>query len=644
MSATVEPASSGTPPEDAAAPRDEPASEGASAGDGGPDEPRRDEPASGTADPTEDRAEDRTEDEPRRRRARRVVVRTFLVALVVVVALGCWLAVRAWQAGTALLDARTIVTQLQADTGEGSTERIRAELPAARAALDKAHRATADPIWGLAGHLPWVGDDLRAVRTVSAALDDLTRTAIPAVDQIGTVLDAQRAPGTDGRLDLEPLAAAAPDIRAAAASAAAADAALAAIDTGRLLHPLAGPVGQVQDAVHQISGQLDTGAQVATLLPAMLGADGPRTYLLVTLNSSELRSPGGIAGAFVVLHADDGAIELTEQRSTADFPPLAVPVLPLTAEERHLQTDRLGQWVQDAVFTPDFPRAAQLLVARWEQAGGGTVDGVVATDPVAARYLLGAIGPVAVPDGPTLTADNLLPTLLHDAYLRYPDPAVNDRFYASVSAAIFRAAGAGQGGDERGVVEALARAGAEGRLRMWSAHADEQRRIVGTSVGAAFLSGSYGSDAGVFLDDATAGKLDYYLTTTYTITDLRCTGPHPSATVRLALAYDPPADVTTYPLYVTGTENDVIPVGDLATRISVYAPVGAQLEALRLDDGYVSGITGTAHGRQVQTVSSLLKPGEKATYGFTVPLHDGRVDVWTTPTLTSSGHLHASCG
>jgi hypothetical protein len=193
-------------------------------------------------------------------------------------------------------------------------------------------------------------------------------------------------------------------------------------------------------------------------------------------------------------------------------------------------------------------------------------------------------------------------------------------------------------------VEALARAGAEGRLRMWSAHADEQRRIVGTSVGAAFLSGSYGSDAGVFLDDATAGKLDYYLTTTYTITDLRCTGPHPSATVRLALAYDPPADVTTYPLYVTGTENDVIPVGDLATRISVYAPVGAQLEALRLDDGYVSGITGTAQGRQVQTVSSLLKPGEKATYGFTVPLHDGRVDVWTTPTLTSSGHLHASCG
>ncbi|MDM7855467.1 DUF4012 domain-containing protein [Cellulomonas alba] len=575
-------------------------------------------------------------------RTGRIVVRTLLVTVLVVVAAGCWLAFRAWQASTALLDARSVVKHVQAEAGTGGTAQVRAELPAAQASLDKARRATADPVWALAGHLPWIGDDLRAVRTTSVALDDLARSAIPAVNRIDDIAAAQREPGADGRIALGPIEAAAPDVHAAAVGAARADATLATIDTGRLLSPLASPVDEARDAVHKVARQLATGDQVITLVPAMLGADGPRSYLLVSLNSAELRTPGGIPGAFALLHANDGALDLTDQRSTIDLPHLATPVLPLTAEELTLHTDLLGRYVQDALLTPDFPRAAQLLVARWELAAGSKVDGVIATDPVAAKYLLDVIGAVHVKKGPTLTAGTLLPAVLHDSYLTTPDPAANDRFYAKVATAIFRAVGAGQGGDQRGVVDALGRAGSEGRLRIWSAHADEQRRLVGTTVGAAFLTGPHGDDAGVFLDDATAGKLDYYLTTRYSITDLRCTGADPGATVRVSLDYHPPANVTTFPEYVTGPH--VVPVGDLATRVSVYAPQGAPRPELRVGDGFVSGVTGTANGRQVQSASSLLKPGGSAVYTFTVPVRNGAVDVWTTPTLTSPGHVHATCG
>jgi hypothetical protein len=567
-----------------------------------------------------------------------------VVVLVLLVVAAGWLAFRGWQAATALRDTRGIVSRLQADVGEGSTQRIASQLPAALASLDRARRATNDPVWRAAGFLPWVGDDLRAVRTVSRALDDTVRTSLPAVDRIGTVLDAQKAPGTTGRLDLQPLVEAAPDVRAAAATAARASAEVDAIDTGRLVHVLARPVTQVQDAMREVATALDTGAQVATLLPSMLGADGPRTYVLVSLNSSELRSAGGIAGAFALLHAENGAVDLVAQRSTADFPGIDAPVLPLAADEQTIQTDRLGRYVQDAPMTPDFPRTGELVAAWWQRNVGGQVDGVIAVDPVAATYLLGAIGPVAVPDGPTVDAHALLPTLLHDAYLTYLDPAQNDQFYERVAAAIFRAAGAGQGGNERGVVDALARAGSEGRLRIWSAHPDEQRRIATTTVGAAFLTGSYADDAGVFLDDATAGKLDFYLHTQYAITDLRCTGPRPTATVRVSLTYDPPADVAGYPKYVTGYNLGTIPTGSVATRISVYAPVGATLDAIGLDGGFVSGQTASTHGRRVQAVSSMLAPGQRATYTFQVPVHGGQVDVWTTPTVTSPGHLHATCG
>jgi hypothetical protein len=589
---------------------------------------------------------DQPVDAPPRRR-RRVTVRRvafgLLAVLVVLVLAAAWLAYRGYQAGTALLSAKDVVLDLRGEVGGGDTQQIEARLPEVQADLAAARRATSDPVWRLAEHVPRLGAQLEAVRVVSVSLDDVVHDALPAIGRIDDVLHAQEARGTDGRIDLAPLVEAAPDITAAAASARTAQAAVAALDTDALVPQLAGPVAQLQDGMAQVTGALDAGAQVAALLPPMLGADGPRTYLLVSLNSSELRSAGGIVGAFAVLKADDGTIDLTEQRTTTDLPGIATPILPLTDSELRCDTDRLGRWVQDAVMPPDFPRSAQLLTARWQRDVGTQVDGVIATDPVAVSYLLGAVGSVTEPGGLQLDEGNVLKVLLRDTYLTYgDDAAAGDAFFTGVAATIFRAVGSGQG-DSRAVVDALARAGAEGRLRMWSAHPEEQERLAATSVGAAFLTGPFPDATGVFLNDGTAGKLGFYLRTTLTVEDLRCDAPEPTATVRLDLDYAPPPDVATFPKYVTGWSGTSLPVGWLATNITVYAPVGASLESLRLGDGYVSGGTGTASGRQVQVVTSWLQPGAHETYRFDVPVHDGRVDVWTTPTLTSPGQVTASC-
>ena len=247
------------------------------------------------------------------------------------------------------------------------------------------------------------------------------------------------------------------------------------------------------------------------------------------------------------------------------------------------------------------------------------------------------------PSGLQIDASNVLQVLLRDSYLRFGDDAVaGDAFYTGVASAIFRAVGAGQG-EPRAVVDALARAGAEGRLRMWSAHPEEQKKLASTSVGAAFLTGPFPDATGVFLNDGTAGKLGYYLSTAVTVEDLRCAGPDPTATVRLDLSYAPPADVATFPKYVTGWSGTELPVGWLATNITVYSPVGATLDALRLDDGYVSGGTGEASGRSVQVVTSWHAPGAHETYRFDVPVRGGQVSVWTTPTLTSPGQVVVAC-
>ncbi|AEE44874.1 DUF4012 domain-containing protein [Cellulomonas fimi] len=578
---------------------------------------------------------------PRRRVLRRVLL-ALLVVVVVLLVLAGWIAVRATQTVGALTDARDAVGDVQEALDAGDTGALRDALPRIQDAAGRAHDASSDPVWRAAEHLPRAGAQLAAVATVSAALDDVATGALPATTAVTDLLgDGEGLRGPDGRVDLEPLVTAAPDLVAASVVARRAASDVAGIDTDGLVGPLVGPVEQARDGLDEVASALETGAQVATLLPPMLGSEGPRTYLVAALNSAELRTAGGIVGSLAVVRADGGALSLVDQRSTDELRGIPEPVLPLTAEEVAVHGTGLGRFVQNAVMTPDFPRSAELLAARWQADVGGTVDGVVATDPVAVAALLEQVGPVDAPDGTTLDAETLLATLLHDAYLRYPDLEAADRFFADVAAAVFGALASGDG-DVRALVEAGAQAADEGRVRVWSAHPQEQERIAATTLGAAFLSGPFEDAAGVFLNDGTAGKLDYYLRPTLTVEELRCSGPDPTATVRLDLAFDPPADVTSYPLNVTGTSG-AVPVGSLATSIALYGPQGAPPQGLRTDAGVVGGTAETVAGRPVTVVGSRLDPGGRATYRFEVPVRDGRVDVWTTPTLTSPGAVSAAC-
>ena len=59
--------------------------------------------------------------------------------------------------------------------------------------------------------------------------------------------------------------------------------------------------------MHDAYGSVDALSRTATLLPAMLGRDGPRDYLIVFQNNAEWRSLGGIVGALALQR---GVVEL----------------------------------------------------------------------------------------------------------------------------------------------------------------------------------------------------------------------------------------------------------------------------------------------------------------------------------------------
>lgn len=565
-----------------------------------------------------------------------------LLGLVVVLVLaGGWLALRVYQAGTALADAQSALPGATPQLSASDVASVSAALPKVQHDLARARSAATDPVWRVAEHLPWAGSQLNAVRVVTVALDDVLVSAGPVLDRAEGMLNARDTLLSNGRVNLAPFVDVEPELTHAARVSAVATAQVQAIDSRRLVHRLAGPVQTVQKLLPKVTSLLDTGSQLAALLPPMLGADGPRTYLVVALNSAELRSAGGIVGAVAAVQVDHGVVRLVDHKSNSDFTTPKQPVLPLTDAELAIDTDRLGRWMQDSVLTPDFPRSAELIAAHWARDVGGPVDGVIATDPVAVSYLLGAVGGVHTSAG-VLDQQSAVRSLLRDPYVNRVGSVAADEYFAEAATAIFGAVVSGHGDPAR-LVEAMSRAASDGRVRVWSAHPQEEERLATRTIGAAFLSGPYGDVTGVFLNDGTAGKLDYYLKTAVTVENLQCTGPTPTADVRLDLTYSPPADVASWPPEIAGRASGAAP-GSLVTDVTVFAAKGASLPSVQLGaDAVVSGLAASQSGREVQVITGVLAPGQSVTYRVHVPVRDGKVQVWATPTVSSPSFVTAAC-
>jgi len=571
-----------------------------------------------------------------------VVTRVVAVVLVLLVLAAAWVALRAWQAVSALQDARALLGGVELDAS--SVGGAAADLTSLRESTSRAAAAASDPVWRAAEVVPWAGDQLEAVRVVATSLDAVVGDALPAVADLGALLDGGLR-GPDGRFDVAALRTVAARVETAAASAAEANAAVSALDPDALVGRLADPVRQVQEALARIDGTLGPAGNVAGLLPAMLGGDGPRTYLVLALNTAELRAAGGIVGTVVAVRVDDGAVTVVDRRTTDELRETDEPVLALTDEEVGTWGDRLGRWIQNSALTPHFPRTAELVAARWARDVGGTVDGVVATDPVAVAGLVGATGPLPDPDGGTLHGSGLVDVLLREAYLRHSDERGKDadEYFGAVASAVVGAVGSGRGSPQallaagRGAVD-------ERRLHVWSAHPDEQARLAATVAGGAFTSATFADQPGVFLDDATQGKLGAYLATGITFRDARCTGPDPQVTAVLRLHFRPPDGVEHLTRLVTGYPGDDVPLGTLLTGVSVWSAQGGPPLVVTRDDEPTTGLVTTVAGRTVQQIGTRLTPGQVQEVTVDLPLQDGAVTLWTTPTTTSPGVASFRCG
>ncbi|NJC85095.1 DUF4012 domain-containing protein [Planosporangium mesophilum] len=548
-----------------------------------------------------------------------------------------WIGARGLGAGEHLRTAGLMLRQLQDQVEQGDIDAARRTLTALRRETGAARGETGDVGFRLGAAVPVAGADLAAVRTVAVTVDDLARDALPPLVEAAGVVDLDALTPRDGRVDLAAFRRAAPGVARAATAVRVARQRVDAIADDHLMSQTRAGVTELRAGLERAARITDLAQRFSVLLPAMLGAGGPRTYLLLFQNLAEARATGGMPGAFLVVEADDGAVRIIDQGTAATgLGTFDSPVLPLDPALRALYTDSLGQHPADINLTPHFPTVASLAREMYRRRTGRTVDAVLATDPVALSYVLGATGPAEVSSGEPLWSDNAVPTLLSEVYATMT-PAEQDRYFAVAARGAFDAL-VGQARDMSQLVQQLARAMGERRVLLWNADPAEQRLIEGTTLdGQLPTTDGTTPTVGIFLNDRTGAKLDYYLTYAAELTAMNCR-PDGSRELNLRVTLGSTAPTKGLAPGVTGEAL----AGErytMRTDVSVFSPTGGTVTGARLDGAPVPLVTGIERQRSVGISTVDLKPGSFRTLEVTMltgapPAGAGPVlgpRIWTSP-------------
>ena len=386
------------------------------------------------------------------------------------------------------------------------------------------------------------------------------------------------------------------------------------------------------DQLDSAASSLRAASRAVDVLPDMIGADGPRDYLLLFQNNAEIRATGGMPGSWARIHAERGKIEMVEQGTAGDFPRAQTPVVPLTSAEEAVYGKEYGLFFQDPGFAPDFQRGAEMWQAHWQrQFPEIELDGVLALDPVGMSYLLDGTGPVTV-DGRRLTSDNVVEELLNRPYLEL-DPAAQNEFFAAAARAIFESA-TGSLDSPVALVEGLGRAAREGRFLVAPFHDSDLAKLEGSRV-LGELTGDDGKtphvDIGV--NDATGSKMSYYLRYRADVDSRSCQDGRQQLSARMTVRQTiSPSEAAQLPDSVTGGGYYGTEPGLQTVLFRLYGPYDGSISDILID------------GKRIQVSEQNVKIDGRPV--VTVPIElSSRDDVVVTwemesgPNQTEDGRL-----
>ena len=553
-------------------------------------------------------------------RSRREAKFAGLLLLLVVVAFGCWLGVRAFEAKSNLEQARNSAQQVKEALLKGNTEDASQWADNAQSHAQAARIATHTLPWNIASVVPWLGSPFKTGQQISDVVLGLAADVLQPSAQVGAVISPDRSLLEGGRVDVQLLRNEEPELSKISADATRLDAAAGAISDPKYFSLLRDARSELQGQTSDIAKLLENTALAARLAPSMMGADGPRTYFMGFQTNAEARGTGGLLGGFGILRFDNGTPTVDTLAANTELQGSSAPIdLGPEYAEQYGFTNPFSDF-RNSNQNSHFPYAAQIWKSMWAQQSGMNVDGVIAIDPVALSYILGAVGRVTMADGEVITKDNAVELTESTAYARFPtDQIARKKYLQDIANEVVKKI-TGPVESPRKLLDALGKAVSERRIAVWSSSPADQKLLEETPL-AHVVPDDPAPYAGVVINNLGGNKLDYYLKSEIEYAADGCDGEKRMSTVTIRLT-NTLQDARPLPDYVAAPEGQppgirtMVPNGTMVSSVRLLATTGATLVSALADGQRVLVFPGTERGHPSFEVQVAIPPGQSGELSF----------------------------
>ena len=475
----------------------------------------------------------------------------------------------------------------------GKPDESRPLFTSARSALSEAR----SPLRGLLGHLglvvPILSQHIRTIDNLANSADAVVTAAESAANKAD--LKGLRVSG--GTVDLNRLNELAVQVRNADDAIETADIALAGARGPWLLPSLINSAASLRTELLDASATTTQARDILNVLPDMLGANGPRTYLLVLPTPAEARGSGGVIGNFAEITAVNGNLSLSKFGRNSELNSEGTPfdarslTAPTDFVARYARFGAARIW-QNANMGPDFPSSAQAMAGLYPQSGGRPVDGVISADPFTLAALLKIVGPISVASWPEpITADSAPEILLHRAYIaNESNNSERITLLSDVSMAAWDKL-LSSPLSPRQLTDTLGPQTRSRHLQLWMTRPKELAFL--SSIGlAGQVPPVLGDSLGVFVNNASGNKIEWFLhrTMDYAVVVDPKTGMV-DATLTVVLRNDAPTSGLPDYIIANAAPDVLLPKGTSRLYVSTYSALALK--------------TATMNGKELPTENEL---------------------------------------
>lgn len=518
--------------------------------------------------------------------------------------------------------ALSMLSDFSANIDDTKVQQIKNELPQIQQETRQASTIAHGTWWNIAQKLPYVGRDVTTVQGMTQVIDNLVSQSVPQfMDVVSTLQTADLTSGDDG-INLRPILDCQQGMQQAN------DSLQQQVNTYNALPQpnidmVRSAYSQGSDKLNALATRIDALSNTFHMLPGFLGNGQTRTYAVMSMTTSEMRSSGGLIGSVGELTADNGNVHVGEFKSNKDYLPYGIgdhsaDMARIFSDEGplHMSFD-----IRDAAVFPDTERAALAMQSIWGRTPWGQqtpLSGVIMVDPVFVQEMVAINGPITLADGTVLNGENTAEYFLNTVYKQY-DVDQTDLVFGLATGQIisdmFKNLNLGKLVKIGETMGTMAR---ERHFTMFSFDENLEKEIQAAGFTGETPSDPQHPSVGIYLTEQNPSKMGWYIKRTASIEKTRCDGSGATYHVEYTLNNTMKAsDVANLPPYITGVnEQDR---GKGIEKILFYPPAGGRIDSISQLNGAVDAVQKTTmDGKEVYKTVVEVMPEQSVTYSFDV--------------------------